>query len=1031
MWLGRILYKSAKLLRCAKEIVKAMFLSRFLLLLFSLGAVQMVAQPILTFEWVSSGPEGTTHRVYFQAQPGDEVLSVFASEEAPMQVTTTTEFHQEVGLSDILSQNGLLLPGSEVDSWFSIGDGAIAGAANIGGAGWNAALSSFSQGGDFVCDDAFGGAIYLTPGTAQGIPQGEGVLLGQFTSTGTVQLQLNVQWKPQGGDALEATGLTLTLLPDNAGCTDANALNFDAGAAEDDGSCTYAANGFDGLEWEQVGLSDGIPVYRIWAKMDNPNEQVVSVYGTASQPLLIASSAPFVQLASGGVLPLAFDASSAGVDGDSWVTIGTELTGGGIQTVGLSTAQFEAGGSLESNLQYGGSWFTIPGNAPQAFADDEGRVLLAQLITEGLITFQASLAYENADGDLQELEALGLQFPEGVAGCMDVTACNYVAAATLEAPCQYLDALGACGGNCTTDLDADGVCDDQEVFGCTDPAASNYNSAATEDDLGCLYAPEEVDTTGFLGLSYEVAAADLVDGSTTYRVYANFAAAGYELISLFGNAEYPLLLSSEAGFHQSPLGGPTAAFIPGGVLYDELAADSWLTIGGDDAPSASGLQSVGVDFAGFEAGGDLTVNSSAGGGLFVIPGAQPSAMSGPDGRVLVGQFTSAGQMQAALNLQFRNPDGSVPEVRGVSIAFPDAVAGCTDPEACNPDAFATVDDGSCSYPTGYPNHVLDCDGNCVSDVDGDGVCDADEVPGCTDATACNYDAGATDDDGSCLTPADLHGSDAYDCNGQCLSDTDGDGTCDALEVSGCTNPLACNFNASATEEDGSCETTSCAGCTNPAACNYDADATLGDGSCILADGPCEACAGGVAVVLDADGDGVCDADEYAGCADPTACNYDPFVDAANADPALCTTPESLFGSPHVDCAGACLSDADGDGVCDADEIFGCTYPSACNYSPEATQEDGSCTFSEPLRNCDGTCLLDLNGDGQCDDLEDFGCTYPEAYNYDAGATVDNGSCTFPQGVCQADLNQDGDVTVSDLLDFLVYFAEPCELHGAE
>jgi hypothetical protein len=44
---------------------------------------------------------------------------------------------------------------------------------------------------------------------------------------------------------------------------------------------------------------------------------------------------------------------------------------------------------------------------------------------------------------------------------------------------------------------------------------------------------------------------------------------------------------------------------------------------------------------------------------------------------------------------------------------------------------------------------------------------------------------------------------------------------------------ACNYNADATNDDGSCEFVSCAGCTNAAACNYDATATIDNGSCVL------------------------------------------------------------------------------------------------------------------------------------------------------------------------------------------------------
>ena len=53
---------------------------------------------------------------------------------------------------------------------------------------------------------------------------------------------------------------------------------------------------------------------------------------------------------------------------------------------------------------------------------------------------------------------------------------------------------------------------------------------------------------------------------------------------------------------------------------------------------------------------------------------------------------------------------------------------------------------SCDYPETY----YDCEGECLMDTDGDGVCDELEEPGCTDEDACNYAWWATDDDGSCV-----------------------------------------------------------------------------------------------------------------------------------------------------------------------------------------------------------------------------------------------------------------------------------------
>ena len=97
----------------------------------------------------------------------------------------------------------------------------------------------------------------------------------------------------------------------------------------------------------------------------------------------------------------------------------------------------------------------------------------------------------------------------------------------------------------------------------------------------------------------------------------------------------------------------------------------------------------------------------------------------------------------------------------VTGSFDAPVSGCTDASACNYNADATTDDGSCSFA----DPGLDCAGNCLADADGDGVCDDDEVVGCQDASACNYNASATDA-GDC-TFADA----GLDCDGNCLSGT--------------------------------------------------------------------------------------------------------------------------------------------------------------------------------------------------------------------------------------------------------------------
>ena len=46
---------------------------------------------------------------------------------------------------------------------------------------------------------------------------------------------------------------------------------------------------------------------------------------------------------------------------------------------------------------------------------------------------------------------------------------------------------------------------------------------------------------------------------------------------------------------------------------------------------------------------------------------------------------------------------------------------------------------------------------------------------------------------------------------------------------GCTYPNACNYDADAIVDDGSCDYESCSGCTDPSALNYDASAESDDG----------------------------------------------------------------------------------------------------------------------------------------------------------------------------------------------------------
>ncbi|MDA0728992.1 MAG: T9SS type A sorting domain-containing protein [Bacteroidetes bacterium] len=91
--------------------------------------------------------------------------------------------------------------------------------------------------------------------------------------------------------------------------------------------------------------------------------------------------------------------------------------------------------------------------------------------------------------------------------------------------------------------------------------------------------------------------------------------------------------------------------------------------------------------------------------------------------------------------------GSSVATYDLDIIFNGICAGdCFDPMACNFVPNATLPNNAmCEYAIDlYPSGLYDCDGNCYLDFDGDLICNALEIPGCQEPWACNYNPLATD-----------------------------------------------------------------------------------------------------------------------------------------------------------------------------------------------------------------------------------------------------------------------------------------------
>ena len=180
---------------------------------------------------------------------------------------------------------------------------------------------------------------------------------------------------------------------------------------------------------------------------------------------------------------------------------------------------------------------------------------------------------------------------------------------------------------------------------------------------------------------------------------------------------------------------------------------------------------------------------------------------------------------------------------------------------------------------------------------------------------------------------------------------------------------------------------------------------------------CSGCADATACNYDPADQGISDC-TYPGCGDEAACNYDSA--APCSDLAVCEYPDSDL----VDCDGTCINDADNDGICDEEDTDGCTYAQACNYNPSALDDDGSCVFP----GCIYPAAVNFDPTAACDDGSCLfgGCMYAGAVNYDGEADVDDGSCVFDVNLlCPSDVNNDGNVDALDILAMLPNYGAVC------
>ena len=832
-----------------------------------------------------------------------------------------------------------------------------------------------------------------------------------------------------------------------AGCTDESALNYNPSATEDDGSCEYPVD-CEGLTSVVVEVGGGSWAYEVtWTVGDFAGGEGIT------EICLEDGCHTFNMADSYGD---GWNGNLATLTSNGEVVFTGTLEDGSEGSVGFGLNTSEDCGEVVEDIY--GCTDSLASNYNELATADDGSCEYA-IDCEGLTTVVVTMSDSYGDGWNGNIlsindESFTLEYDsEGTATtCVDLSAdCIAVTCdggswqsevswtisdgdtILLSGGAPYVGGIGDCGFvygctdslalNYNTEATIDNGSCTYPLAGCTDESALNYNPAATEDDGSCTYP---IDCDGLTSVVIEV-------GGGSWQSEVSWNIAGFEGIS--GSTEACL----EDGCHTFN-------------MYDSYG-DGW---NGNTVTIFAGVDVLAAGTLENGSEGTLSFGLNFDGECGPIYGCTDSL---------------------ALNFdaEASSDDGSC--------EYP--VLGCTDTLALNYNPDAVEDDGSCTYP-------MDCEGLMAVMIEvGGGFYDY-EIS--WELNGLEGEVGTTE---SCLEEGcytfNMYDSYGDGWNSATVSIVTADGESllsgtleggsegvlffsyneDCGYTNGCTDSLAINFDSEATFDDGSC-TYPLAGCTDESALNYNPSATEDDGSCEypvdyegLTSVVVEVGGGSWAYEVTwtvgdfAGGEGITEICLEDGC--HTFNMSDSYGDGWNGNVATITTSNgdviftgtlesgaegSLdFGfNTEEDCGGVVTP-----GDCEATELIismSDSYGDGWNgnilsVNDESftieTGSEGTATACVDLDAdciaviCDGgswqsevswtisdgdTILLSggapyVGGIGDCGFV--YGCTDSLALNYNTEATIDDGSCTYPLAGCtdESALNYNPSATEDD------------------
>jgi hypothetical protein len=257
------------------------------------------------------------------------------------------------------------------------------------------------------------------------------------------------------------------------------------------------------------------------------------------------------------------------------------------------------------------------------------------------------------------------------------------------------------------------------------------------------------------------------------------------------------------------------------------------------------------------------------------------------------------------------------------------------------------------------------------------------------------------------------------CHGDCA------GIVTSCGSYGCTDSSSCNYDPDAVNDDGSCgdfdvcgvcvgNGSSCTGCTDASACNFDIDATINDGGCIYPPlGFACDCASYIDVSASLSGS---DFQEFEFTGVGTLTSFDLTVVFNNPSNGGSWPGDMMIEiiSPEGNCAS--FGGYDVNSMC-LDGSF--SFPGEWNVTASGTYYS-SFIISASAITGDGVWIMRVTNAWTTSSVVDYELS--AVIGGVSEAIIDDGTCEFESCLCLEDINQDGIISVADLLLMLGEFS---------